>query len=45
MLPGEDGLTLCRNLRERSCMPILMLTARGDELDRIIGLEMGPTII
>ncbi|BBH14036.1 response regulator [Chromobacterium haemolyticum] len=41
MLPGEDGLTLCRNLRERSCMPILMLTARGDELDRIIGLEMG----
>ena len=41
MLPGEDGLTLCRNLRARSSVPILMLTARGDEMDRIIGLEMG----
>ncbi|AAQ60775.1 response regulator [Chromobacterium violaceum] len=41
MLPGADGLTLCRDLRSRSNMPILMLTARGDELDRIIGLEMG----
>jgi len=41
MLPGEDGLTLCRDLRARSKVPILMLTARGDELDRIIGLEMG----
>jgi two-component system OmpR family response regulator len=41
MLPGEDGLTLCRNLRTRSAIPILMLTARGDEMDRIIGLEMG----
>ncbi|OHX11350.1 response regulator [Chromobacterium sphagni] len=41
MLPGTDGLTLCRDLRSRSSMPILMLTARGDELDRIIGLEMG----
>ncbi|WP_293930894.1 response regulator [Iodobacter sp.] len=41
MLPGEDGLTLCRNLRVNSHLPVLMLTARGDELDRIIGLEMG----
>ncbi|RPI45340.1 MAG: response regulator, partial [Betaproteobacteria bacterium] len=41
MLPGEDGLALCRELRARSRIPILMLTARGDELDRIIGLEMG----
>ena len=41
MLPGEDGLALCRELRSRSRIPILMLTARGDELDRIIGLEMG----
>jgi two-component system OmpR family response regulator len=41
MLPGEDGLTLCRNLRAHSTIPILMLTARGDGMDRIIGLEMG----
>jgi two-component system OmpR family response regulator len=41
MLPAEDGLALCRELRARSPIPILMLTARGDELDRIIGLEMG----
>ncbi|WP_028536229.1 response regulator [Paludibacterium yongneupense] len=41
MLPGEDGLTLCRNLRANSRLPILMLTARGDDMDRIIGLEMG----
>lgn len=41
MLPGEDGLSLCRTLRARSRIPILMLTARGDELDRIVGLEMG----
>ncbi|MDZ7592126.1 MAG: response regulator [Rubrivivax sp.] len=41
MLPGDDGLTLCRNLRAKSDMPVLMLTARGDETDRIIGLEMG----
>lgn len=41
MMPGEDGLTLCRELRAKSRVPILMLTARGDELDRIIGLEMG----
>ena len=41
MLPGEDGLALCRELRSQSRVAILMLTARGDELDRIIGLEMG----
>ena len=41
MLPGDDGLTLCRELRARSDVPIIMLTARGDETDRIVGLEMG----
>lgn len=41
MLPGDDGLTLCRNLRSRSNVPIIMLTARGEEMDRILGLEMG----
>lgn len=41
MLPGEDGLVLCRNLRVSSDVPVIMLTARGDEMDRILGLEMG----
>jgi two-component system OmpR family response regulator len=41
MLPGDDGLTLCRNLRGQSNVPIIMLTARGGEMDRILGLEMG----
>jgi two-component system OmpR family response regulator len=41
MLPGEDGLQLCRDLRARSNLPIVMLTARGEETERIIGLEMG----
>jgi two-component system OmpR family response regulator len=41
MLPGEDGLSLCRRLRTRSVVPVIMLTAKGEELDRIIGLEMG----
>ncbi len=41
MLPGDDGLTLCRNLRGKSDIPVIMLTARGDETDRIVGLEMG----
>jgi two-component system OmpR family response regulator len=41
MLPGEDGLVLCRNLRAHSAIPVIMLTARGDETDRIVGLEMG----
>jgi two-component system OmpR family response regulator len=40
-LPGEDGLTLCRNLRSQSNVPVIMLTARGEPLDRILGLEMG----
>jgi two-component system, OmpR family, response regulator len=41
MLPGEDGLSLCRRLRPSSQVPIIMLTAKGEEIDRIIGLEMG----
>jgi two-component system OmpR family response regulator len=41
MLPGEDGLSLCRALRAESGIPIIMLTAKGDEVDRVIGLEMG----
>lgn len=41
MLPGTDGLALCRSLRERTHIPVVMLTARGALLDRILGLEMG----
>ncbi len=41
MLPAMDGLELCRTLRAESRVPIIMLTARGEEVDRIIGLEMG----
>jgi len=41
MLPGEDGLSLCRRLRGQSDVPILMLTAKSDPLDRILGLELG----
>ena len=41
MMPGEDGLTLCRELRAASSMPVIMLTAMGEEVDRIVGLEMG----
>src|SRR5690606_15381287 len=37
-LPGEDGMTLCRKLRARSALPVIMLTARSDPLDRILGL-------
>ncbi len=40
-MPREDGLTLCRDLRARSQTPVIMLTARGEPIDRIIGLEMG----
>lgn len=41
MLPGDDGLLLCRTLRTRCETPVIMLTARSDETDRIIGLEIG----
>jgi DNA-binding response OmpR family regulator len=41
MLPDMDGLDVCRQLRTRSDTPVLMLTARGDAIDRIIGLELG----
>lgn len=41
MLPGEDGMSLCRQLRALSSIPIIMLTAISEEIDRIIGLEMG----
>jgi two-component system phosphate regulon response regulator OmpR len=41
MLPGVDGLTLTRELRAKSQVPILMLSARGEEVDRIVGLELG----
>lgn len=41
MLPGTDGITLARELRQRSRVPIIMLTARADPYDRVLGLEMG----
>ena len=41
MLPGTDGLELCRWIRTRSELPVIMLTARGEEADRIVGLELG----
>jgi DNA-binding response OmpR family regulator len=41
MLPGADGLELCRWIRARSDLPVIMLTARGEEADRIVGLELG----
>jgi two-component system, OmpR family, response regulator len=41
MMPGMDGLTVCRRIRETSGVPILMLTARGDEADRVVELELG----
>jgi two-component system OmpR family response regulator len=41
MLPGRSGLDVCRALRERSDVPIIVLTARGEEADRVMGLEMG----
>src|SRR5450830_1917788 len=40
-MPGEDGLTICRKLRAHSDLPVIMLTARSEPLDRILGLEMG----
>nr|WP_217910110.1 response regulator transcription factor [Pseudenhygromyxa sp. WMMC2535] len=41
MLPGLDGLELCRRLRQRSKIPVIILSARGEEVDRIVGLEVG----
>ncbi len=41
MLPGEDGFTICRRVRSRCPAPILMFTARGDEIDQVVGLEVG----
>jgi DNA-binding response OmpR family regulator len=41
MLPGVDGLELCRWIRARSDLPVILLTARGEEADRIVGLELG----
>jgi len=41
MMPGEDGLSLCRHIRETSETPVILLTARAEETDRIVGLEMG----
>ncbi len=41
MLPGANGLELCRELRKTSTIPVVMLTAKGEEVDRIIGLEVG----
>lgn len=41
MLPGEDGLSICRRLRSGYNFPIIMLTAKGEEMDRVVGLELG----
>ncbi|MEC9363348.1 MAG: response regulator [Pseudomonadota bacterium] len=41
MLPAEDGLSICRRLRAASQVPIIMLTAKGEDIDRIVGLELG----
>lgn len=41
MLPGEDGFSICRRLRADGDIPVLMVTARGDDIDRIVGLEIG----
>src|SRR4051812_5105127 len=41
MMPGMDGLEVCRRIRAKSNVPVIMLTARGDETDRVVGLELG----
>ena len=41
MMPGVDGLEVCRRIREKSRVPVIMLTAKGDETDRVVGLELG----
>jgi two-component system, OmpR family, response regulator len=41
MLPGDDGFVLCRSLRARGDVPVIMLTAKGEDMDRIVGLELG----
>lgn len=41
MLPGKDGITICREIREFSTVPIIMVTARVEEIDRLLGLELG----
>ena len=41
MMPGMDGLAVLRRIRERSTIPVIMLTAKGDETDRVVGLELG----
>ncbi len=43
MLPQVDGLEVCRRLRARSTVPIIMLTAKAEEVDKIVGLELAPT--
>jgi CheY-like chemotaxis protein len=43
MMPGMDGLEVCKRIRAKRNVPIIMLTARGDETDRVVGLELGPT--
>src|SRR5690606_18410076 len=41
MMPGEDGLSLCRHLTETKNLPVILLTAKGEPMDRIVGLEIG----